>query len=326
MRGPILCPKDWGRDMTVEGTTAVIGAGLAGLTCARALVDAGQTVTVFDKGRGLGGRMASRRADGWRFDHGAVVLRPQTAAFSKFLKDVETADHAARWNVGDGYTGLSGMSGIVKPMAKGLDILSTQRVLELSKHGSGWQLHGPEGAQGRIFDCVILAVPQPQAVDLLAPLPAMTQQIAPVSMDPCWTVMLGFEERVDTDLAHSDTLQGAICVLSRETVKPGRDVPGDAWVIQAGADWTRAHLDSAPSEVTSLLTAEFFKALECAPQTPAISMAHRWLYARTATPFGQSHIWSVKDNVGICGDWCIGATAEAAFESGTKLAQAILRP
>ena len=55
--------------------SAIIGAGLAGLSCAQALLLAGHTVHVFDKSRGPSGRMSTRRAEGaagpWQCDHGA---------------------------------------------------------------------------------------------------------------------------------------------------------------------------------------------------------------------------------------------------------------
>ena len=49
----------------------VIGAGISGCSCAHKLSHAGHRVTVVEKGRGVGGRMATRRMDGARIDHGA---------------------------------------------------------------------------------------------------------------------------------------------------------------------------------------------------------------------------------------------------------------
>ena len=80
---------------------AIIGAGIAGLACARRLHDAGIEATLFDKSRGLGGRLATRRADtgtpGVAFDHGATHFTARSEGFTRLLAAWEKAGLAARW-------------------------------------------------------------------------------------------------------------------------------------------------------------------------------------------------------------------------------------
>lgn len=310
--------------LTKTEHTAVIGAGLAGLTCARALADAGHSVVVFDKGRGLGGRMASRRKDGWRFDHGAVVLRPTDDTFAAFLASEHDAGHADAWTTATGWSGVPGMSTVVKSLARGLEIVSSQRVTGLSETDAGWKIDGPQDAENLIFDRVILAIPHPQAQEILMPWPALLAQIAKAQMQPCWTLMAGFDAPLATDIAYSDHCAHPISVIARETAKPGRDLPGDGWVIQANADWTRSHLELVQSQIEALLLTAFFKEIACAPVTPAISMAHRWRYALTEMPLGQPYVMDASLGLAACGDWCLGHTAQAAFDSGRSLAAAII--
>lgn len=310
--------------MTQNTQTAVIGAGLAGLACARALSDAGQRVVVFDKSRGLGGRMASRRAGEWRFDHGAVVLRPTNDAFTAFLHETQASGAAAHWQGAGGWTGLPGMSSIVKPLAAGLDIVTAGQVTGLRETASAWAVEGPDSAANLVFDRIVLAIPQPQALDLLAHWPALTEQIASVEMQPCWTLMAGFDRALPTDMAYTNTCDSPIAVIARDTAKPGRILPGDAWVIQADAAWTRAHLELGEPAVTDRLLAAFFEAIGCRPLPPVITMAHRWRYGLTAAPLGKPHLLDASLGLGLCGDWCLGETAQAAFDSGQSLARAIL--
>ena len=304
--------------------TAVVGAGLAGLTCARGLADAGHSVVVFDKGRGLGGRMASRRKDGWRFDHGAVALRPTDAAFANFLAGAHDQGHAEPWDAADGWTGVPGMSAVVKSLAQGLEIVPSQRVTGLNKTDAGWIIEGVQHAENLIFDRVILAIPQPQAQAILSPWPAFSTQIERAQMQPCWTLMVGFDTAISTNITYSDVGTGPISVIARETAKPGRSLPGDGWVIQANADWSRSHLELEQSQIEALLLTAFFKAIECDHVTPIISMAHRWRYALTTHPLGQAYVMDTSLGLAVCGDWCLGNTAQAAYDSGRSLASAII--
>lgn len=310
--------------MTKTEHTAVIGAGLAGLTCARALADAGHSVVVFDKGRGLGGRMASRRKNGWQFDHGAVLLRPTDDAFSAFLATIHSKGHAEVWDTANGWIGVPGMSAVVKSLAHGLEIVSSQRVTGLIKTDAGWIINGPQDAENLIFDRVILAIPQPQAQEILTPWPALSAQIAKAQMQPCWTLMVGFDAPLATDMTYSDHCADPISAIARETAKPGRGLPGDGWVIQANADWSRSNLERDQAEIEELLLTAFFKAVDCAPVTPAISMAHRWRYSFTTTPLGQAYVMDPSVGLAACGDWCLGHTAQSAYDSGRYLAAAII--
>ncbi|WP_299615020.1 NAD(P)/FAD-dependent oxidoreductase [uncultured Tateyamaria sp.] len=303
---------------------AVIGAGLAGLTVARALVDRGHSVVIFDKGRGLGGRMASRRKDGWRFDHGAVALRPTEDAFTAFVNQSEAQGNAAHWKDAGGWTGLPGMSGLVKPVANGLTIHTQAEVTGLDRGPDGWTLRGPAEAAGIYFDHLILAIPQPQAHRLLSPWPYLQTQIEPAEMAPCWTQMVGFETPLPTDVTYASRNEGPISVIARETAKPGRDLPGDGWVIQASADWSHEHLERDRAEVETPLLDAFFTALDCAPVTPEIGMVHRWRYAQTAKPLGQAYLHDASLGLSVCGDWCLGNTAQDAFNSGRLLATALI--
>jgi len=308
----------------IDDQVAVIGAGLAGLTVARALTDAGHSVVVFDKGRGLGGRMASRRRYGWRFDHGAIVLRPTDEGFSTFLTQTEDQGFAAPWKDAGGWTGLPGMSGCVKPVVQSLTIHTQAEVTGLERRGDKWTLQGDEQSEGLQFDQLILAIPQPQALRLLSPWPDLQALIAPAEMDPCWTVMVGFETPLPTDDSYAKDLSGPISVIARETAKPGRELPGDAWVIQASAEWSSAHLEREQTEVVPPLLAAFFASVDCPPVAPVIGMAHRWRYALTRKPLGQPHVRADAVGLSICGDWCLGHSAQDAFNSAHSLASELL--
>ena len=324
--GATFPKSDFSEDARLTKTEhiAVVGAGLAGLTCARALADEGFAVTIFEKSRGLGGRMASRRKDAWRFDHGAVALRPTNDAFVGFLMNLHDHGHTTRWDAADGWTGVPGMSSVVKTLAEGLNIIPSQRITGLVKTGAGWIMKGPDFAGKQVFDRAILAIPQPQALEILSPWPSLVAQIEMARMGPCWTLMAGFDTILSTDVTYSNSGTGPISVIARETDKPGRSLPGDSWVIQADANWSCDHLELDPARIEPLLLTAFFEAIACPPVAPVISMAHRWRYGVTTTPLGQNHVIDMLLGLAVCGDWCLGHNAQAAYDSGHSLAAAII--
>jgi predicted NAD/FAD-dependent oxidoreductase len=88
--------------MTGSGARiGIVGAGMAGLSCATLLAAAGHRVVLFDKGRGPGGRMATRRVatdlGEVVFDHGAQYLTARDPDFVTQVERWRDAGHVARW-------------------------------------------------------------------------------------------------------------------------------------------------------------------------------------------------------------------------------------
>jgi len=290
---------------------AIIGAGLAGLAAARALAAAGFASRLFDKGRAPGGRLATRRVTHagveHRFDHGAQYLRAEGAPFAALLDEAG----CAAWPDAIRRVARPGMSALGRHMAKGLDVATGVTITALREDASGWRLVHEAGAEGP-FAAVLVTVPAPQAVPLLAPhRPAMGTALARIRYAPCWTVLAGFAAR----LPLPDTLRDheAIGWAARDSAKPGRDAAQENWVIQAGPDFSRAHLEDAPESVIAPLLAAL-----PAPE-PLFAQAHRWRFSLLEQPLGEACL--LEGALGYASDGCLGGRAEAAFESGSALAE-----
>ncbi|MEM9971496.1 MAG: NAD(P)-binding protein, partial [Pseudomonadota bacterium] len=138
---------------------AIIGAGLTGLTAGRALHTAGLAPVIYDKGRGVGGRLSTRRAEGGlQFDHGAQYLPAKSDAFRTFLSEIEVAGAVGRWTLDDGSekaVGAPGMTAIGKHLATGLDVRLGVEVPSIRRTNGGWAV------AGGTFDRVICTAPAP---------------------------------------------------------------------------------------------------------------------------------------------------------------------
>jgi len=307
-------------------TIAIIGAGLAGLACARALTAAGRAVRLFDKGRGPGGRVATRPLEvaGTRlqFDHGAQYVSAHGAGFAAAL----AAAPMARWPNEDRLVAVPGMSALPRSLAAGLDIAIGCEITAIMGEPGAWHLHqGAAPAEFGPFETVLITAPPVQTARLLAgPAPNLAATLKDVDIAPCWTALVAFA----APTALPDTLRpegGAIGWAARDSAKPGRDAGTECWVVQGNADWSRTHLEATPQEAANALR-EALAALAPAPLPATVHLAgHRWRYAAVARPLGEPCHWDATLRLGFAGDWCLAARAEAAFDSGAALAAAVLR-
>ena len=325
--------------MTPTRSIAVVGAGIAGLACATLLAQAGLRVTVFDKGRRPGGRVATRRAGALTFNHGAQFATAKGHAFTALLDMLQNADRMAFWPEAGARArvGLPGMSALPAAMAEqaqaaGAGFALDRHVAFLTR-GEGWELRHLPAAEARPgevreageaagpFDAVLLALPAPQATPLLrAAGHSFAAQTEHAVIAPCWAVMAGYTAAVPGPavLRPADSPLGW---AARETSRPGGN-GAEAWTLHATPAWSRANLEASPAEVTAALTAAF-SALTGAPAAES-AIAHRWRHALVETPLGQPCLWDAASGLGLCGDWCLDRRVEAAFDSGQALANAVL--
>jgi renalase len=300
----------------------IIGAGMAGLACARRLADAGHAPVVLDKGRGIGGRVATRRAGDWQFDHGAQYVNAHDAGFAAALQKL--GDPVGAWQVSTGRThslGVPGMSAIPKALGAGLDIRLNAQIARLVQNGDGWVLH--LGTDTFRAARVVITVPAPQVAGLLGADHPLVATLAPVQLAPCLTLMAAV-----TAPALFVTRQDAgdpLAWIAQDSTKPGRPQRvATQWVAQAGEAFSVAHLEETPTEMATLMLPMLCDRLGVTPDRVVHAAAHRWRYARVTQALGQPFLRNPDATLYLGGDWCIGPRVEAAWTSGTAIANDIL--
>ncbi|AWM77161.1 NAD(P)/FAD-dependent oxidoreductase [Phenylobacterium parvum] len=303
---------------------AIVGAGLSGLACAAKLIGSGHEVRLFDKARGPGGRMSTRRVETplgtVAFDHGAQYFTARGASFRAEVARWTAEGLAAPWPAAgpEAWVGVPGMNAPVRALAEGMHVAWGQQVEELVRDGAGWRLR-IAGEVSESFDAVVLALPAEQAAALVAGHEAGLAARASASRtDPCWTVMAAYSERLPIT---ADTL-GEDAVLgwaARNSAKPGR-AGVEAWVVQAAPGWSRDHLEDAPETVIKALLSALSDRAGISLPSPLLVQAHRWRYARSSAGSEQA-LWSETARLGCCGDWLAGPRVECAWDSGEALAR-----
>jgi predicted NAD/FAD-dependent oxidoreductase len=324
---------------------AIIGAGMAGLSCASALATKGHNPVLFDKGRGPGGRMATRRAEvngeTLHFDHGAQFFCPATDSFAKICAEWSEAGVVEAWPEAEGaageaaMVGVPGMNGVIRHMAAGFDVHWGERALSCKHHEGAW--HIDLGEAEHVCEALVLAIPAEQAAELMDGVaPEFASQAASIRSDPSWTVMAGFAE----GLAGDDVFRGqkSVAWAARNSAKPQRVSKADCWVIQATANWSKEHLELSADEALPLLLEAFFAETGRSRVAPVHAAAHRWRYAfphadgSSASPEAIApdaiSLWEGERQLGLAGDWLAtaqyGPKVEAAWLSGQKCAAMLL--
>jgi predicted NAD/FAD-dependent oxidoreductase len=326
--------------MTVESSRScevlVVGAGIAGLACARALREAGVDVCVAEKSRGVGGRCATRRVEGTPVDHGLAFYHGEDPEFLAALRAVEP-DGPFAWPRRIHGSGppcqprsfrpheqrrafAAGVSSFPKHLARGVPVDLETRVARLERTDDRLVATTESGAT-YVARAVILALPAGQVPDLLktlAPddspsLATMRALLSGISMVRCLTVLAGYPEDShppDWDVCYpeeSDILQ----LVSQDSNKRKR-ARRPVFVFQARPRWSAEHWDDPPERWrVALLEAARPLCGEWVARPDWVD-SHRWRYARLSG--GDSLTAPVAVRLG--NGALIGATGEAMSVEG----------
>lgn len=318
-------------------SVAIIGAGIAGLSCASALQQAGIRVRVFEKSRGVGGRMSTRRSEGWECDHGAQYFTVSDDLFAKTVAQWCSVGAAAVWNprlaVLGGerlatraekivrYVGTPHMTSPANTIAQAIAIQISTTVCEIKRQVSGWKLNTVEwGWLDETFGYVILAIPQPQVAALIKGTEVSWERILnEVEMLPCWALMAQVESGLRAEFDAAFVNQGPLGWICYNSHKPQRGSE-DTWLAHATAAWSKEHLELAAEQVLEILSSEFEDLTGLGIRSGSV---HRWRYAQSVSALQTRYLLDDQIALGACGDWTNGDKVEGAWLSGYHLARAI---
>ena len=320
---------------------AIVGAGVAGLAAGRTLKQAGATVVLYDKARGVGGRLATRRVGDFTFDTGATSVAPRGLGLERvMLQELDQADlvevvkpiythvnlrvspgDAARNKVSR-YTYRTGGNQLAKLLAEGLDVRLNSQVDTLKRENGAFEVEKER------FDAVILTPPIPQASLLLWSL-GESRPVANARYRSCISIMLGFDAPtpevpyhalVDVEQRHPLTW------LSLESGKsPGRAPEGKcAMVLQMSPTFSQDRFqtdeDKIVHEVLDYICDLFGPGFE----KPVAIDTKRWKYSQPETVAVFETVNRNHKGVILAGDGLSAGRVERAFESGLQAARLLI--
>ena len=259
-----------------ESQVAIVGGGIAGLTCASQLQAVGVSVTVFDKGRKPGGRMSTRSVDDkFSFDYGCQFFSADDPIFDRQVKSWLDSGVVSVWRGSvveftDGqvieksstrprYVGVPEMASVCSHLASGINVRSGVDVNEVRRIDDMWHLLDESGTSLGEFNALIVATPPAQAEKLLNYAPSLRSAARQVRMSLCWSVMLAFPERLDCSFDGAVVQNSPLSWIARNNSKASRIVATECWVGQANAEWSANCLDASGDAIAAELSNEFAK-------------------------------------------------------------------
>ena len=331
---------------------AVIGSGLAGAACAAGLIRGDAHVTLFEKSRNVGGRMATRRAawvdaeggEHWTtFDHGAQGFTPVRPRFKAVMARARAAGSVSEWSPrihavwpDEGVRCLVAtptMPSLCNHLLAGATVQLNRTVRRLLRAADGgWYVAADDAPLAGPFHHVALAMPPAQAAVLLAGhQDGWADALMGKRMEPCWTLMAVTDD-VDWPWDAAEPLRGPLASVLRNDRVPGRTAPAGValWTAHATTEWSVAHLEDDAQAVSAALQAALRAQLPGAgrggqPVRFHHANVHRWRYAGPAVDCDDSFDsdefwWDEALGLGVCGDFLAGGGVEAAWHSGDELA------
>lgn len=330
-----LHPQGVGRgsnDADASRTTlraGIVGAGIAGASCAGTLAAAGWEVDVYDKARGAGGRLSTRRTEqGWA-TLGTPFISAKREPFRSQLRDWVRQGWVApvRGNIWQGRATISWgeaqlqnhfrptiePSQLVRKLLGSARLHTQSRVATLQPR----TIILENGEVRGDYDCVICSVPTPQGIPMLDALPLLRARLGEVRYRPIWSFLMRWEGGPAADVIKFDDH------LLNLAVRQTADGPG-LWAVHSSHEFAETYLEASEMEASNRAASALMGLLGL-PWPVEIEASHLWRHARPQTSVGGFWVSDRESRVALIGDGIAGVGVERAWESGVRLAQALVQ-
>lgn len=321
---------------------AIIGAGISGLLLARELSDVAD-VTVYEKARGVGGRMATRYADPYYFDHGAQCFTARTKPFQKFLSPLLENGSVEEWtgkviNIESGkkitkrlwfekhLVPAPNMNSLCKILSENLTIRLQTEVAPFSrKQDDGWHLKDKNNALLGVYDWVISTAPPAQTLALFSGQVAKDEALANAKLYGCYALMLGFNRPWDREWIAAKVHNNPIKWISVNSTKPGRNKDVTCFVAHSRNNWAEEHINDDMDSAQQTLLSEFSSVTGIDAAKADFIHTHRWRYAIVEDTQQSGPFMDEKLGLAATSDWAMTSRIEEVWISCMDLVR-MLKP
>jgi renalase len=317
---------------------AIIGAGLSGITLATQLKHIAE-ITVFEKAKGVGGRMSTHYFEGYEFDHGAQFFTARSPEFKKLLIELQEEEIVRPWKArfveindrvisnsrtwsqdNPHYVGVPRMNSIVKYMAQDINIKLNTHIKYIKKSKNTWTLKTINDDVFDNFDWIISTAPAKQSLEILPNIFNKIESLKNISMKGCYSLMLGLKEPLEIAWDAALVKKSIISWISVNSSKPSRKNDCSVVVITSNK-WADDNITKDNQFVIDCVSKEATEIIGQSLKYPIYTKLQRWLYANVAQNSATELLIDFDNKIASCGDWSIGGRVENAFLSASRLGQ-----
>ncbi len=327
--------------MKKKPSVAIIGAGLAGLTCGTALKGLVEDLRIFEKSVMPGGRVGFFRAGDYEFNHGAQYFTVNNPLFWNIVSAWQTEGIVRPWDgwivelqkgqvtnsdmATQRFIGVPRMLKVAEQLALNCNLVTSVNISELEKQsGKGWRLFNERGDYQGAYDIVIIATAAHQVADLCPSISMISKPAENVDMTVCWSGMFAFEKALNIPYDAAFVLDSPLSWISRyQCTNAANDA--DCWVLQASPEWSQQYVASFRGRVMHALLDAFWEATDVSANKPVSASVHRWRHALPINPINEDSLFDEAAAIGACGDWCTAPRIEGAVLSGFSMADRVMK-
>lgn len=321
---------------------AIIGAGISGLTLAQNLKNHADVV-VYEKSRGVGGRMSTRYADPFYFDHGTQCFTARTEEFQSFLQPYMQDGTVAQWSgkvitleIGKKQTkriwfephlvAAPNMNSLCKKLAEGINVhLSKEVVPLMQKQSNAWLLNDKEGNMLGEFDFVISTAPPAQTLNLFQKQLTAECALHKANMQGCYSLMIGFNKPWDKKWIAAKVRNNPIKWISINSTKPSRGNKATSIVAHSSNSWADKHIDDDVQEAQKFLLEQFEAVTGISTQNAEYIGVHRWKYAIVEETEKAGFYYDPLQSIAATSDWASTSRIEEVWSNAYGLSCRIIQ-
>ena len=321
---------------------AVIGAGITGITLAN-LLQKKVNLTVFEKSRGVGGRMATRRAEPYQFNHGTQYFKIENKEFKDFLqplmlnkiiKPLETnyveilnKKVIKRTKIYNQkyYTADTNMNSVVKYLINNNFFIKLLCKIEKTiKKNDKWFIIDSENLSYGPYDWLFITIPSNQAIEILNNDFKFLDIIKKLKMRSCFSLMLGFDKIKEFDFDTALFLEEDIQWLSiSKKILEKKEYYN--LLINSSYNFAEQNINGSKDRISGYLLKQVSDILKCELNDYKHKALHFWKYAMSENNNNLGSLLDEDLKIIVCGDWCMNGKVEGGFLSAKDAVNKLLK-
>ena len=321
---------------------AVIGAGITGITLAN-LLQKKVNLTVFEKSRGVGGRMATRRAEPYQFNHGAQYFKIENKEFKNFLQpliqnkiikhleanhiDILNKEVIKRTKTYNKiyYTPVSKMNSVVKYLINNNFFIKLLcKIDKTIKENDKWFIIDSDKSSYGPYDWLFITIPPNQALEILYNNFKFIDIIKKIKMRSCYSLMLGFDKIKEFDFDTALFLDEDVKWLSiRKKIIENKKYYN--LLINSSYNFAEQNINYNKNKISDYLIKQVSDILKCELNNYKHKALHFWKYAMSEKNNNLGSLLDENLKVIVCGDWCMNGKIEGGFLSARDATSKLLK-